>query len=89
MKGSGRDIKNRLINSNFRIWDSTAQNIGPEARKHNCKRKIFSGIVLILGSSVIRAPARKAGDPGSSPGPRYNFSLSILKQANRWPLSEN
>ena len=29
-------------------------------------------------SQLVRALARKSKGPGSSPGPRYNFSLSIL-----------
>ena len=30
--------------------------------------------VLVLDSSVVRAPARKAGDLSSSSGPRLSFS---------------
>ena len=28
---------------------------------------------------LVRAPARKAGDPGSNPGPGENFSLKLTK----------
>ena len=44
---------------------------------------------LCLLSQLVRALARKAKVPGSSPDPGYNFSLSILYLANRWPSSEN
>ena len=30
-------------------------------------------------AKLVRAPARKAGDPGSNPGPGENFSLKINK----------
>ena len=34
-----------------------------------------------LGGLVVMAPARRAGDPGSNPGPGENFSLvNIYKQ---------
>ena len=29
-------------------------------------------------SQLVRAPACKAGDPGSNPGPGENFSLKLL-----------
>ena len=32
-----------------------------------------------LGGLVVIAPARRAGDPGSNPGPGENFSLKLLK----------
>ena len=31
-----------------------------------------------LGGLVVIAPARRAGGPGSSPGPDENFSLILL-----------
>ena len=31
-----------------------------------------------LGGLVVIAPARRAGDPGSIPGPGENFSLKLL-----------
>ena len=31
-----------------------------------------------LGSLVVIAPARRAGDPGSNPGLGENFSLELL-----------
>ena len=33
-----------------------------------------------LGGSVVIAPARRAGDPGSNPGPGENFSLKLFIQ---------
>ena len=32
-----------------------------------------------LGGLVVTAPARRAGDLGSIPGPDENFSLKLLK----------
>ena len=29
-------------------------------------------------AQLVRAPARRAGDPGSNPGPGDNFSLKLL-----------
>ena len=29
-------------------------------------------------AQLVRAPARRAGDPGSNPGPGVNFSLKLL-----------
>ena len=29
-------------------------------------------------AQLVRAPARRAGDPGSNPGPGENFSLKVL-----------
>ena len=29
-------------------------------------------------TQLVRAPARRAGDPGSNPGPGENFSLKLL-----------
>ena len=31
-----------------------------------------------LGGLVVIAPAHRAGDPGSNPGPGENFSLKLL-----------
>ena len=31
-----------------------------------------------LGSLVVRAPARRAGDPGLNPGPDENYYLKLL-----------
>ena len=36
------------------------------------------GQVDRLGGLVVIAPARRAGDPGSIPGPGENFSLKLL-----------
>ena len=45
----------------------------------NLREKILAWILLgpvdRLGGLVVIAPARRAGDPGSNPGPRENFSL--------------
>ena len=37
------------------------------------------GQVDHLGGLVVIAPAHRAGDPGSIPGPGENFSLKLLK----------
>ena len=29
-------------------------------------------------AQLVRAPARRAGDPGSNPGPGENFSLKLI-----------
>ena len=34
----------------------------------------LGGIVVIAGGLMVIAPARRAGDPGSIPGPGENFS---------------
>ena len=31
-------------------------------------------------AQLVRAPARRAGDPGWNPGPGENFSLKLLKR---------
>ena len=31
-------------------------------------------------AQLVRAPAGKAGDPGSNPGPGENFSLKLITQ---------
>ena len=41
---------------------------------------LVGDIVRERNSSSGRAAARKAGDPGSNPGPSANFSLDILKK---------
>ena len=30
-------------------------------------------------TKLVRAPARKAGDPGSNPGPSENFSVKLTR----------
>ena len=37
-----------------------------------------------LGGLVVIAPARRAVDPGSIPGPGENFSLKLLTKENSW-----
>ena len=46
----------------------------------------YHGAVLVLDSSVVRVLKRKTSDPGSSPDPGQNFSLSILQLANQAAL---
>ena len=35
-------------------------------------------LMKTLGSLLVIAPARRAGDPGSNPGPGENFTLKLL-----------
>ena len=39
---------------------------------------ILDGPADCLGGLVVIAPARRAGDPGSIPGPGENFSIKLL-----------
>ena len=39
------------------------------------REEFWLGPVDRLGGLVVIAPARRAGDPGSNPGPGENFSL--------------
>ena len=36
---------------------------------------LLSGVWV---AQLVRAPVRRAGDPGSNPGPGENFSLKLL-----------
>ena len=45
---------------------------------HNLREEFLLGPVDRLGGLVVIAPARRAGDPGSNPGPGENFSLKLL-----------
>ena len=38
--------------------------------------------------NLVRAPARRAGDPGSNPGPGENFSLKLTTQDLPYDYSE-
>ena len=68
------------------IGHNTAEIVGPETKEMiTIREKFYNGLVLVLDSSVVRAPTHKAGDSGSSPCPGMNFSLSILKLANWQP----
>ena len=40
-------------------------------------------------SGLVRAPAGKAGDPASNPGPDENFSLKLITQDLPEGYSEN
>ena len=51
-------------------------------RERSTKRKVRLGSANCLGGTVGRAPARKAGDPGSIPGPGENFSLKVILVLN-------
>ena len=42
-----------------------------------------------LDSLVVIAPAHRAGDPGSNPGPGENFSLKLTTQDLPEGYSEN
>ena len=44
-----------------------------------CKRQYsYKQVADRLGGLVVVAPARRAGDPGSIPGPGESFSLKLL-----------
>ena len=40
-------------------------------------------------AQLVKAPARRAGDPCSNPGPEENFSLKLTKQDLRAGYSES
>ena len=42
------------------------------------REEVLLGPVDRLGGLVVIAPARRAGDPGSNPGPGENFFLKLL-----------
>ena len=50
----------------------------PEGDGDLIREEFWLGSVDILGGLMVAAPARKAGDPGSNPGPGDNFSLKLL-----------
>ena len=45
----------------------------PERNGDPIREEFLLGPVDRLGGLVVIAPARKAGDPGSNPGPDENF----------------
>ena len=47
----------------------------PEGKGHPIREEFLLGPVDRLGGLVVIAPARRAGDPGSNPGPGENFFL--------------
>ena len=51
----------------------------PEGKGDPIREEILLGPVDHLADLVVKAPARRAGDPGSNPGPGENFSLKLLK----------
>ena len=55
------------------IGYNMAEIVSPEGRGDNYKRESLFYIRTFLDSSVDKAPACKAGDPGSSPIPTNNF----------------
>ena len=50
----------------------------PEGDGDLIREEFWVGPVDRLGGLVVIAPARRAGDPGSIPGPGENFSLKLL-----------
>ena len=47
----------------------------PEGKRDPIREEFLLGPVDRLGGLVVIAPARRAGDPGSIPGPGKNFFL--------------
>ena len=45
----------------------------PEGKGCPIKEEFLLGPVDCLGGLVVIAPARRAGDPGTNPGPGENF----------------
>ena len=45
----------------------------PEGKGDQIREEFLLGPVDCLGGLVVIAPARRAGDPGSNPGPGENF----------------
>ena len=57
----------------------------PEGKRGIQYEKILLGQVDRLGGLVVIAPARRARDPGSIPGPVKNFFLLIINiRPTRW-----
>ena len=54
----------------------------PRPERITIREKFCHGSGLVLDSSVVRAPAHKAGEPGSSPGPGKNFFLLLYFNFN-------
>ena len=45
----------------------------PEGKGDPMREEFVLGPVNRMGGLVVRAPVRRAGDPGSNPGPGKNF----------------
>ena len=45
----------------------------PEAKGDPIREQFLRGPLDYLGGLVVIAPARRAGDPGSNPGPGENY----------------
>ena len=45
----------------------------PEGKGDSIREEFLLGPVDLPGGLVVIAPARRAGDPGSNPGPGENF----------------
>ena len=45
----------------------------PEGKRAPIREEFLLGPVDCLGALVVIAPAHRAGDPGSNPGPGENF----------------
>ena len=66
----------------------------PEGDGDLIREDFWLGPVDRLGGLVVIAPARRAGDPGSNPGPGENFSLKLLIYiyiyiaSGQWPIWE-
>ena len=45
----------------------------PEGKRGSNKKEFLLGPVDRLGGLMVIAPARRAGNPGSNPGPGDNF----------------
>ena len=50
----------------------------PEGNGDPTREEFLLGSVDLLGGLVVIAPVRRAGVPGSNPGPGDNFSLKLL-----------
>ena len=50
----------------------------PSIRGDPIREEFLLGPADHLGGLMVIAPARRAGDPGSIPGPGENFSLKLL-----------
>ena len=50
----------------------------PEGKGDPIREEFLLGPVDCLGGLVVIAPARRAGDPGSNPGPGENFFSYII-----------
>ena len=50
----------------------------PEGKGDPIREEFLLGPVDRLGGLVVTAPARRAGDPGSNPGPGENFFSYII-----------